>query len=239
MKMVRLLSLSILLFSSSALALGPEELKARLSALKLPVQTITQSAIPGMFEVRLDGGQSLFVTEDGKHFLTGDLYEASDDGFINLSEESRSEHRREALAALDVKDMVVFSPPSDKVKATVSVFTDIDCGFCRKLHQEVPALNRMGIAVRYLAFPRSGPDTPSYDKIVSAWCADNPQEALTLAKLGQDIEPKTCKNRVAAQYELGNELGVTGTPSLIYEDGTLVPGYLPADQLARRLGVIN
>jgi len=101
----------------------------------------------------------------------------------------------------------------------------------------VPELNRLGIAVRYLAYPRAGIDSNSYDKIVSAWCADDPQKAITLAKLGQEIDHATCDNPVAAQYELGNEIGVTGTPALVYEDGTMVPGYVPAEKLAAQLGI--
>ena len=109
-------------------------------------------------------------------------------------------------------------------KATITVFTDIDCGYCRKLHQDVPELNRLGVAVRYLAFPRAGIGSDSYDKAVSVWCADDQQKALTKAKAGKDIEMKTCVNPVAEQYGLVDAFGVTGTPAIFYEDGTLQAG---------------
>lgn len=224
-----------------------KELKATIAAnmraLELPVTEVRDTELEGFFEVVLDGSQSLFVTRDGRHFLTGDLYRMGRVGeglaVVNVSEESRSKRRKELMDSIDESEMVVFSPPAENVKAVVNVFTDIDCGYCRKLHQEIPELNRLGIAVRYLAYPRAGVSSRSYDKIVSAWCAENPQEALTLAKLGQEIEPIKCDNPVAAQYRLGQEIGVTGTPALVYEDGTLVPGYLPAERLAQQMGILN
>ncbi len=216
---------------------------ANLRALELPVIEVRDTELEGFFEVIIDGGQALFITKDGEHFLTGDLYRLGrvDNGLfvVNISEESRSERRKELMADVAAEEMVVFSPPAENVKATISVFTDIDCGFCRKLHQEIPELNRLGIAVQYLAYPRAGIASRSYDKIVSAWCAEDPQEALTLAKAGREIEPVECENPVASHLRLGQEVGVTGTPALVYEDGTLVPGYLPAAQLAQQLGIVN
>lgn len=239
MKISPLTALSLLLVSWSALALTEEQIRNRITHIlpEVPVEAVQKSTLPGFYEVTLSGGQVLFMTEDGKHFLTGDLYELTTAGIVNLSEEVRNRHRKDLLDSLDVSDMVVFAPPEDQIKATLTVFTDVDCGYCRKLHKEVPELNRMGIAIHYLAYPRAGIGSHSYDKIVSAWCADDPQKALTLAKLGQEIEQRTCENPVAKQYELGNEMGVTGTPALVYEDGTLIPGYMPADRLAQRLGV--
>jgi len=241
MKKISILAACLILWAPSTLALSSQEVAARLKKIRpdLPVQAVRPSMLPGFYEVDMGGGQTLYITEDGKHFLTGDLWEVTDKGLVNLSENVRSKHRKELIDAVDESDMLVFSPPADKVKATVTVFTDVDCAYCRKFHKEVPELNRMGIAVRYLAYPRSGPNSPSYDKIVSAWCADDPQKALTLAKLGKPIETRTCKNPVAAEYALGNEVGVTGTPTLLYEDGTLIPGYLPAAQLAKQLGIVN
>ena len=124
-------------------------------------------------------------------------------------------------------------------KTAITVFTDIDCGYCRKLHQEVPELNRLGIEVRYLAYPRAGLESESYDKIVSAWCADDQRLALTRAKTGKKIESRDCKNPVAQHFALGGAVGVTGTPSIIFEDGRLLPGYLPAERLAQQLGIAS
>lgn len=205
----------------------------------LPIINVTASPLAGFYDAVLPGGQILHFTADAKYFFAGDLYEVADVGLVNVTEKSRKGARKQILDQLDESEMLVFSPPKGLVKATVTVFTDIDCSYCRKLHQEIPDMNRLGIAVRYLAYPRSGVDSESYDKYVSAWCADNPKIALTRAKNGQSIDDRTCENPVAAQYELGGEFGVNSTPSIIHEDGTLVPGYLPADRLAESLGILD
>lgn len=225
--------------ASNAIALSPAEVKAKLAQSRpgLPVEEVTNSTLPGFYEVTLSEGTTLFVNEDASYFVAGDLYRIEENRLVNISEESRNENRRELIAAVDESEMVVFSPAEGLKKATVTVFTDIDCGFCRKLHKEVPELNRLGIEVRYMAYPRAGIKSNSYDKYVAAWCADNKQQAITKAKLGQEIEMKTCDNPVAEQYALGNKIGVTGTPAVVYEDGTLQPGYLPALELASRLGI--
>jgi thiol:disulfide interchange protein DsbC len=122
-------------------------------------------------------------------------------------------------------------------KATISVFTDVDCGYCRKLHLEVPELNARGIEVRYLAFPRQGTTSPSFDKLVSAWCAADRNDAITRLKRGETIPRKSCANPVERQYVLGHQMGVEGTPAIIFEDGSLHPGYAPAADLAKLLGL--
>ena len=132
--------------------------------------------------------------------------------------------------------MIVFAPKQSK--AHVYVFTDVDCYYCQKLHQEVPALEALGIEVRYLAYPRAGIGSDSYQKIASAWCADDPQDSLTILKAGGDIPSNVCEdNPIAQQFALGSDLGVKGTPALITEAGVLLPGYMPADKLARALGL--
>ncbi|MGK0460728.1 MAG: thiol:disulfide interchange protein DsbC [Candidatus Azotimanducaceae bacterium] len=229
-------------FSSAVMAAedkAAELIRERLLAARpdIPILDIQPAQIPGFYDVYLPAGQVLHFTADGKHFYTGDLYGVTDQ-LVNLTESSRSVQRKKVVDSIDESEMVVFSPPQGRVKATITVFTDIDCVFCRKLHDEVPELNRLGIAVRYLAYPRSGPNTPSYDKLVSAWCAENPKMALTRAKAGQDIPPASCENPVTAQYELGGRLGINSTPSMIYEDGTLARGYMPAAELADALGIL-
>ena len=216
-----------------------KEIEARLLTVRpdLPFESIGASAIEGYYSVQLKGGMTLYVHKATNHFFAGDLYFVEDSGLVNATEAARTGERKELLDSLDESEMLVFAPPEVRTRATITVFTDIDCGYCRKLHQEVPELNRLGIAVRYLAYPRAGIGSDSYDKAVSAWCADNPNLALTQAKAGQEIEKKTCSNPVAAQYALGGKFGVSGTPAIILEDGTLQPGYLPATEMARRLGI--
>ena len=129
--------------------------------------------------------------------------------------------------------MIVFSPK--EVKHTISVFTDIDCGYCRKLHNEMHKYNELGIKVRYLAYPRSGPGTPSFIKAENVWCADDRQQALTDAKNGKEVKSKACDNPVKQEFLIGTQVGVTGTPAIFLENGQLLPGYFPAERLIKIL----
>lgn len=233
--------LAALLAATSAHADGDAAADAILKALSasrpdLMFETPRPSAIAGLYEVRVHGGPSIYVNRDGTHFVAGDMFEINPDGFTNLAEVERQHERAELIAKVRPEDMIIFAPP--KPKATITVFTDVDCGYCRKLHNEIAEINRLGIAVHYLAYPRAGLGSPSYRKIASAWCADDRQTALTTLKNGGKIPENVCAgNPVAEQMLLGEKVGVTGTPALVLEDGTLVPGYRPAKELARMLGL--
>ncbi|ROS05208.1 thiol:disulfide interchange protein DsbC [Sinobacterium caligoides] len=210
----------------------------------LPYGKLEKSPLEGIYQVSIDGGPTLYVDKTGSHFIAGDLFRIESGEFVNLSEESRAAQmqafngtRKEMMAKVKPEDMIIF-PAKGKTKATISVFTDVDCGYCRKLHKEVPALNKMGVTVQYLAYPRAGIGSNSYKKIASAWCAKDPRAALGQLKAGKQITTNVCgDNPVAAQYALGQQVGVTGTPALVLEDGSLVPGYMPAEQLAKKLGI--
>ena len=198
---------------------------------------VKNSPIPGIHQVQVENGPVLYVVNQGEYFFDGSLYQVRPGMFVNLREMEQEGVRKEKMAQVSEDDMIVFRPESE-VKATLNVFTDVDCGFCRKLHQEVPALNAAGIQVRYLAFPRAGIGSPSYKKTVSAWCAENKQEALTQLKKDERIEENLCEdNPVAAQYLLGVELGVNGTPAIVLDDGTLIPGYRSSADFIRILGL--
>ncbi|MDA0790291.1 MAG: DsbC family protein [Proteobacteria bacterium] len=240
MKRIFALLLSTLVCSTAMAEF--EELRSNLlrAVPALVIESIETSPIEGLYSVSLSDGSMLQATKDGKFFVYGDLYRIDGDSLVNQSEFKRNSKRRQILEGLKEEDMVVFAPLEGEVKATLTVFTDVDCGYCRRLHQEVPELNRMGIAVRYLAYPRMGihePHTPSYNKLVSAWCADNRKLALTQAKAGQAIEEKFCENPVDQQFAMGEAMGVTGTPAILYEDGRLSAGYKPAAQFAQILGI--
>ncbi|MEZ5538370.1 MAG: DsbC family protein [Pseudomonadales bacterium] len=195
------------------------------------------SSIPGLFEVDLGGKDTVYMSADGKYLITGTMYRVENKKFVNVADERMQPMRVQKLAAIKKEDMVVFSPQG-KAKSYFTVFTDIDCGFCRKLHKEVPKLNAMGIEVRYLAYPRTGVPSPSADKLATVWCAKNRQEALTQMKNGASLPTQTCANNpIAAQYQLGNDLGISGTPALFTPSGELLPGYMPAEELAETLGV--
>lgn len=217
---------------------GGDKLVERLRGLRpeIPIERVSATPVPGIFALELAGGTVFYGTADGRYLFAGDLYELGNKDLINLAEVRRTEKRRELMASVSRDDMVIF-PASGRTRAVVNVFTDVDCGFCRKLHQEVPRLNEMGIEVRYLAYPRAGVGSRSYQKIVSAWCADDPNEAITQLKTGQEIPDRACANPVASQLDLGRKVGVTGTPALVLEDGRLLPGYFPADELAQKVGI--
>jgi len=135
-----------------------------------------------------------------------------------------------------LEDMAVF-PATGERKAVIEVFTDVDCPYCRKLHQEVPKLNQMGVEVRYLAYPRAGVGSPGYDKLVTAWCSTDRRDAITRLKRGEQLPKKTCKNPVAQEYELGHAVGLEGTPAIVLEDGRMLPGYMSATELSQVLGI--
>lgn len=236
-----MISASVSYAETSEMPSGPEALirkSLERASPPIPIRKIQPSSIVGMYEVILGNGRVVYASANGEYLLFGDLYQIKGGNIQNLSEKRRDDQRREAIASIDQNDMLRFAPENKAVKATISVFTDVDCGYCRKLHQEVPRLNEMGIAVQYLAFPRAGKGSDSYNKVVSAWCANDRNDALTRLKRGQMIEAKKCNNNpVDEHFALGQELGVTGTPALVLDDGRLLPGYLPAERLAATLGV--
>lgn len=240
----RLLSIAIIAsFASTATFAGAaepdaERLVSKLKSLRpdIPIEAVSSTPIPGIYALELTGGTVFYGTADGKYLFAGDLYELGESELINLAEAGRADMRRELMNTVDEKDMLVFSP-SGATKAFINVFTDVDCGYCQKLHQEVPALNAMGVEVRYLAYPRAGVGSRSYQKIVSAWCAEDPNAALTKLKARESIPDATCPNPVAEQFDLGREIGVNGTPAIVLEDGRMLPGYMPADDLARAIGL--
>ena len=205
------------------------QLQAALKGAK--PDSIAPTAIPGLYEVVL-GGQVMYLSADGRFVVQGDIVDLN--SRVNLTEDRRGELRGKAIEAVGESNMVVFAPEG-AVKHTVTIFTDIDCGYCRKMHSQMADYNKEGIKIRYLMFPREGVGSESFNKAVAVWCADNRQEAMTRAKRGEKVESKTCDNPVQAQYELGQKLGVRGTPSMILESGEMLPGYVPPTQLAEML----
>lgn len=191
---------------------------------------ITKTPVSGLFEVTY-GPEIMYVTGDGRFLIQGDLVDLQSKK--NLTEDKRSVGRLKLIDSIDPSTMITFAPKN--IKHVVTVFTDIDCPYCRKMHSQISEYLDRGIEIRYLAFPRSGLNTPSYYKAVSVWCADDRKEALTISKAGGKIAEKTCDNPVKEQMMMGAQVGVTGTPTLILEDGSVMPGYVPADQLSALL----
>ena len=189
------------------------------------------SPIQGIYEITR-GAEIAYVTSDGKYAITGDLYDLSAND--NLTETRRREARMQLMAGVPESEMVIFGPK--EAKYTVTVFTDVDCGYCRKLHSEIAEYNRLGVRVRYLAYPRTGPNTSSWTKAEQVWCSVNRNEALTRAKLGQELHAKPCPNNpVARSYALGRDFALDGTPAIVMADGEMLPGYVPPDVLVKHL----
>lgn len=203
----------------------------------LQVSSVRQSEAKGLYEVLSNNGDTIYTTADGQYLLTGDLLKITDNGIANVTEDARAGQRKQMMAEFG-SDGVIRFPAKGEEKAVIDVFTDIDCPYCRKLHAEVPKLNSYGITVNYYAFPRSGPGTPSFRKYEAVWCSDDRQAAMNAAKSGESVESEACENPVLEQYQLGGRVGVTGTPAIVLQDGHMVRGYVPADSLAKGLGLL-
>ncbi len=199
----------------------------------LPADQITHiepSAVPGLYEV-MAGTTVFYMSADGRHLVRGEILRLEDQQ--NLTAQSRSRGLQRALAALDEDTMVIFEP--DEVEHTVTVFTDIDCGYCRQFQREMDGYLERGIRVRYLFFPRSGPDTPSYDKAVAVWCSDDRQDAMTRAKAGENVRAGPCDNPVRDHLALVQQFDVTGTPAVYTQSGRHIGGYLAPARMAQAL----
>ena len=201
---------------------------------ELPITDVYQSPVPGVVGIDLEGGTTLYATKDAKFMFAGDLYALGHE-ITNQTEERRNKVRKRIIADLALDKMIVFSP-SKQVKAYVNVFTDVDCGYCQKLHNEIDAYNDLGIEIRYLAYPRAGLEGDTYAKTVSAWCATDRRGAITALKSGAKIPTRECENPVAEHYLVGQGIGIKGTPAIITSSGKMLPGYLPPERLAKELG---
>lgn len=194
-------------------------------------EDIRPSPIGGVYEVPL-GADTAYVSADGRYIIAGDLYEV--DSRKNLTEAGRTAARVKVLAKLDERDMIVFKPAT--VKHTITVFTDVECGYCRKLHSQVDQLNKLGVEVRYLAYPRAGPGTDDWRKMEAVWCSKDRRTAITQAKLGQEVKTENCAaTPIAKQFQLGEDMGVRGTPAIFTKTGDYIGGYLPPADLVKQL----
>lgn len=222
------------LASGSAWAGNAEEDKIRAAILALvpdaKIESLRPSAMPGVYEALVGGGE-VYISADGKFLLAGALWDVS--GKTNLTEVSRAVRRQKELKAIKPEQRIVFA--AEHPAHRITVFTDLDCGFCRKLHENVQAYNDAGISVEYVLFPRGGLDSPSYDAAVSVWCADDRKQALTLAKRGESVTPKICPNPIREEYAIGQRIGIGSTPSIVTEDGRLLLGYFEPQQLLAQI----
>ncbi len=197
----------------------------------IEAEDINGSPINGWYTIQ-KGSVVAYISEDGRYMMQGDLIDLDEN--VNLSEVARTDSRRELMSSVGAKEFITFSP--EEPKYSVAVFTDVDCTYCRRLHSQIEDYMSEGIEVRYLLYPRNGPASRAWSKSESIWCSTDRQTALTEAKLGKDVEATKCDaSTVQSHYSLGQEVGLSGTPAIVLEDGELIGGYLPAEALRMRL----
>ncbi len=201
---------------------------------QVEIDRVAAAPIKG-FREAVVGGQVVYVSDDGRYVFVpgsgGALYDAT--AKKNLSEVALGAMRTELLKKIPAGDRIVFAPANPV--HTVTVFTDVACGYCRKLHSEIAEYNKQGIAVEYLAFPRMGLGSEDYKTMVSIWCSTDRKKALTDAKAGRQVANKSCKTPVDQQYDVGQRVGLTGTPMILTADGTQLGGYVPPAELRKAL----
>lgn len=231
------LLLVLILAGTNAIA---QDADAELESLRQTVsETFPEIRPEHVFAGPLDGWYTIrkgaivaYISADGRYLLQGDLIDLDEQ--VNLTETARNAARRDMMANVPDSEAIIFSP--DEVKHRVDVFTDVDCTYCRRLHAQIDQYLGKGIEIRYLLYPRNGPTSESWATAERVWCADDRAEALTLAKLEQEFESQSCDSpMVSKHYAMGQDVGLRGTPAIVLEDGTIVSGYLPADQLFEAL----
>lgn len=209
-----------------------EQVRERLSTLVNGDSeiSIAESPLPGILQVRL-GSDIVYMTEDGRYLFQGRVLDL--DTRADLTDQAKGQIRRELIADIDHDKLISYGEVDSEYE--IIVFTDVDCGYCRRLHQQVEEYNDAGIRISYAAFPRAGIGSDTYNKMTSVWCSDDQQAAMDLAKSGGTPEPAECDAPITQQYEMGQAVGVTGTPALVTPGGDLIPGYVPPDDLRVRL----
>ena len=240
MQIIPIVTLSFLLFSSAVLSNDHEnsleEIDLVLQALLeiFPGATdysLDDSVVDGLYAVSI-GSEVIYVSKDGKFLIRGEIYDLQNS--VNVTEEKRVLGRLDVMQSLDEETMIIYEPK--KIKHTITIFTDIDCGYCRKFHQQIGDYLDLGIRVRYLSFPRTGPDTESWEKAQSVWCSKNRQDSLDRAKQGKNIDSVFCfDSPVEKHYNLGSVFNISGTPTIVTEKGKVIVGYLPPESLLFRL----
>ncbi len=203
---------------------------------QLQIIGIKPTPLQSIYEIELNTGEVLYSDRSGDFVFAGDMYQVTQAGLLNLSAGTRQLRTQEKIAAIPEDQMIIFSP-DEPVKASITVFTDVDCTYCRALHRDMETLLDKGIQVRYLAYPRGGIASDAYDKMISVWCSDDRKRSLSQAKNGQNLPEGDCETPILEHYELGNQLGIRGTPALVFPDGRLVPGYVEAERLAEMLAI--
>ncbi len=215
--------------------LSPEdqlrESMARL-APDMEITAISESVMPGVYEL-VSGAQVFYLTPDGKYMLEGSIIDL--EHRVDISEQRRGGLQMSLINQIPEDQMLVFNNETGDAERSITVFTDTDCGYCQRLHQEIETITDANIRVRYLLFPRAGFESASSEELQSVWCADDQQEAMTIAKTGGRVPSATCENPIESHMNLARQVGLRGTPLIYLDNGTKIPGYQPAAQLIEQI----
>ena len=211
-----------------------QTIRKSLETLKLdvPVESISASPMAGLYQVKLKGSRVLYASADGQFIVQGYMFQLKDGKPVNLTEAAEREGVAQLINGIPVAETVVY-PAVGETKSHITVFTDTTCPYCHKLHEEVPALNKMGIEVRYVAFPRQGLGSPGDQQLQAVWCSKDKKGAMDKMTAGKTVDAPKCANPVAKQFAMGQSIGVNGTPAIVLADGQVIPGYQPAAQVGK------
>lgn len=242
MRVTRIIAAALALASTFAVAAtsetnnGAAEQAIRKSLqtleLEVPIESVASSPLNGLYEVKLQGGRVLYASADGQFVMQGYLFQIADGKPVNLTEKTERQGIAKLINGIPAAEMVVY-PAKGETKSHITVFTDTTCPYCHKLHAEVPELNRRGIEVRYVAFPRQGLGSTGDEQLQAVWCSSDRRAAMDKMADGKDVKAAKCVNPVGKQFQLGQSIGVNGTPAIVLESGQVIPGYQPAPQVAK------
>ena len=221
-------------FAAAAASDAEQAIRKSLQSLEseVPVDSIAASPVNGLYEVKLKGGRVLYASADGQFLVQGYLFQIQDGKPVNLTEKAERVAIAKTINAIPAAEMVVY-PAKGETKSHITVFTDTTCPYCHKLHAEVPELNKRGIEVRYVAFPRQGLGSSGDEQLQAVWCSSDRKAAMDKMVDGKEIKAAKCENPVGKQFQMGQSIGVNGTPAIVLEDGQVIPGYQPAPQVAK------
>lgn len=227
-----------LLFSFSSFgSINNDDIEKKITSILPPgtkIESIQPSEIPDLYKVFYGDVQPIYVSSNGSYFIYGEMFKIEQNKIINLTNNEIENQRSKIINSISENEFISF--PSENEIFSIAIFTDVDCTYCRKLHEQIDDYNNLGISINYLAFPRSGIGTKSFSKMVSAWCSDNPKQTLTKLKKGKDLKLAFCDTQpVAKHYTIGQKIGISGTPAIITKSGELFPGYYPPDELLEKL----
>jgi thiol:disulfide interchange protein DsbC len=219
--------------TQKAISYSTEAIEARLKIVDpaIKVESINQTPIKGLIEITMVGGQSTYANEDASYLLNGKIFHLTDAGLVDLSALKQQETAIKVLQGTSADEMIIYAPKNPR--AFITVFTDIDCAYCHKLHAQIPGLNALGIGVRYMAFPRMGVDSDTGKRMESVWCAPDRKAAMDLAMSREPIDRASCESPVKSHFEKGHLIGVSGTPTIIFSDGSVKPGYSEARDIVK------